>query len=36
VRANTALEAARQALMLLQWGLVQASETNADEVPGVD
>jgi hypothetical protein len=35
VRADTALEAARKALMLLQWGLVQAAETGSDHLTGV-
>ena len=35
VRANTALEAARRALTLLQIGLVLAMERNEDRIQGV-
>lgn len=34
-RGNTALEAARRALAILQMGLVGAMERNSDEVEGV-
>lgn len=35
MRANTALEAARRALVILQLGLVAASEANSDQVEGI-
>lgn len=35
VRAQTALEAARRALVLLTLGLEQATEAGSDEVPGL-
>jgi hypothetical protein len=34
-RGNTALEAARRALVILQIGLVGAMEKNSDEVEGI-
>lgn len=34
-RANTALEAARRALRLLQLGMVHAMEAQTDKIPGV-
>ena len=34
-RANTALEAARRAMTILQLGLVAASEANSDQVEGI-
>lgn len=34
-RANTALEAARRAMTILQLGLVAAAEANSDQVEGI-
>lgn len=35
VRGDTAIKAARRALVLLQFGLVAAMEQNSDTVPGI-
>lgn len=35
VRGDTAIEAARKAMVLLQLGLIAASEAASDQVPGV-
>jgi hypothetical protein len=35
VRGYTAIQAARKALTLLQWGLVKAVENGSDQIDGV-